>query len=216
MTTDQQKKVVILLAGVTIIGMPVIAMIIDYFADSLDMGERLTSGIGIWYQLPIGIAAGFVFGLMAEWIVARPFLEDVNVKYAKMIGDLRLDTSEIYFVSICAGIGEEVLFRGAIQPLAIAGLGFWGGIIVTSLAFVALHGYLSLRDWRISVYGLFMTGIIVALGWATEIYGIWLAIAAHTVIDVYLLKQIKEEPKDPFFNGVEKDSAPENHEESVD
>jgi hypothetical protein len=50
-----------------------------------------------------------------------------------------------------------------------------------------MHGYINFKDWRISVYGIYMTGAICLLGYLTEVLGIWCAILAHIVIDIYLL-----------------------------
>ncbi|MCB0762196.1 MAG: CPBP family intramembrane metalloprotease [Flavobacteriales bacterium] len=180
---EQQRRMILMLAGFTITGMPLIAMIIDAFADSFSMSERLVSGIPWYGQLGSGLILGFVFGAVAQFISERRFMQKVNVKYSRMISDLQLNTSEIVFISLCAGVGEEVLFRGALQPLL--------GVIITAVVFVAIHGYLNPKDWRISVYGVYMTGVIIGLGYATEYLGIWTAVVAHTVIDLYLLRRMK-------------------------
>jgi membrane protease YdiL (CAAX protease family) len=97
-----------------------------------------------------------------------------------LIAKFGLGWNEILFVSFCAGFGEELLFRGSLQYL----LGIW----TTAIIFVALHGYINPRDWRISVYGLFMTLAIASLGYATEHIGIWSAVVAHTIIDIILFR----------------------------
>lgn len=181
----KQKRLILLLAGATIIVMPLIAMLIDWFADSVDMSERLLMGAPWYAQVGLGLVMGVGFGAIAQFIVERKFMQSVNLKYTKMIADLRLTTSEIVYISLCAGIGEEVLFRGAIQPML--------GVIITAIVFVAIHGYLNPKDWKVSLYGIYMTGAIIALGFATEKVGIWSAIVAHTVIDIYLLRRMKFE-----------------------
>ncbi len=180
---DKQRSLILLLAGATIIVMPLIAMLVDWFSDSVDMSERLLRGAPLYAQVGLGLVMGVGFGALAQFIVERKFMQAVNLKYTNMIADLRLNTPEIIFISLCAGVGEEVLFRGAIQPLL--------GIVITAVIFVAIHGYLNPRDWRISLYGVFMTGVICVIGYATETVGIWSAIVAHTVIDIYLLKRMK-------------------------
>jgi membrane protease YdiL (CAAX protease family) len=185
MTPELQKKIVLQLAGLTMVGMPLIAYIIDQFSESLSMSDRLMSGKNIWLQLGVGIVAGVVFGAIAQWIVDRKFMQAVNIKYTQMIGQLQLNWKEILFISLCAGVGEEILFRGALQ--------FFFGIIATAIVFVAIHGYLSIKDWRITVYGLYMTFAIIVLGFLTEWIGIWSAVMAHIVIDIYLLLNLKLE-----------------------
>ncbi|MFT4678895.1 MAG: membrane protease YdiL (CAAX protease family) [Flavobacteriales bacterium] len=182
---QKQKSLILLLAGATIIVMPLIAMLIDWYSDSVDMSARLLKGAPWFAQIGLGLVMGVGFGAMAQFIVERKFMQSVNLKYTEMISDLRLTTSEIVFVSLCAGIGEEVLFRGAVQPLL--------GVIITAIIFVAIHGYLNPKDWKVSLYGVFMTGVIIVLGYTTEKVGIWSAIVAHTVIDIYLLRRMKFE-----------------------
>lgn len=173
------KNSMLHLAGITMIGMPIVAYIIDSFADSFTLRERIFIGDPIWVQVGIGLLAGVISGFIAYWISSRPFIQKSSSKYNDLISQLKLNKSEIIFISICAGFGEEILFRGAIQPLI--------GIIPTAVFFVAVHGYLNPRDWRISVYGLIMTVIICGFGYLTERYGIWTAIVAHAMIDVILL-----------------------------
>ena len=81
-----------------------------------------------------------------------------------------------------AGFGEEILFRACIQQ-------YWG-IWITAIFFVAIHGYLNPKDWRLSIYGLFMTFIIVIIGYMYQFFGLWSAIFAHFAIDLYLLKKL--------------------------
>lgn len=164
------------------IGMPLLAWLIAGWT-SVDMQERLLSGAGLGPQLLIGAAGGLCIGVIAQWIVDLPFMQRATSRYVEMIAPLNLNIQEIIFISLCAGVGEEVLFRAAIQP----SIGIWP----TSVLFIALHGYISFKEWRISVYGFVMTGMIALLGYATETLGVWSAVAAHTVIDVFLLARMQ-------------------------
>jgi membrane protease YdiL (CAAX protease family) len=110
----------------------------------------------------------------------------VHHQYVRLIQQFDLNTSDVIFISCCAGVGEEVLFRGAIQPFM--------GIIITAILFVAIHGYLNPRNWRISIYGVFMTAGIVLLGYLAETMGLLVAIVAHTIIDIYLLNRMIHRP----------------------
>jgi len=71
------------------------------------------------------------------------------------------------------------LFRGAIQEFC--------GVIITSILFVAIHGYLTYKDWALSIYGFVMTIIIMGLGYIYEYQGVFIPIIAHSVIDIVLL-----------------------------
>lgn len=176
------------MAAITLLGMPLLGWVIARFVDDINLMVRWTGTAPIWKQLLYGLPVGVVAALMARFIVGRKFMDGVRLRYERMFRNLRLNWSEIVFISLCAGVGEELLFRGVLQPLL--------GIVLTAVVFVAIHGYLNPRDWRISVYGVFMTGVICFLGWMTEVYGIWSAVMAHFVIDVILLADLLEKPNE--------------------
>jgi membrane protease YdiL (CAAX protease family) len=141
--------------------------------------DRLLMGENILVQLAVGVVVGLLAGFGARFLISQPFMAGVRMKYARLFANLELSMSEVLFIALCAGFGEEILFRGALQPLL--------GIPITSVFFVLIHGYLNPKDWRISIYGLFMTAVIFGFGYMTEFFGIWSAMVAHTVIDIILL-----------------------------
>ena len=168
------------LALFTLIGFPAIGMVLirAFTEEPVTIMGRYS--VALWKQLAVGVPLGLVLGFAAWGIVSMPFMESIRSKYSKLIAKFGLGWNEILFVSFCAGFGEELLFRGSLQYL----LGIW----TTAIIFVALHGYINPRDWRISVYGLFMTLAIASLGYATEHIGIWSAVVAHTIIDIILFR----------------------------
>jgi len=180
------SKKLVVLALVTLIGFPVIGFAILFFFDENPLSTMIRGTSPIPLQLIIGSVIGTLVGLGGKWMISRPFLHDVGLKYGRLVQNFGVSTFGIWFVSFCAGFGEELLFRGAIQPL----LGIW----LTAIIFVAIHGYLDPRDMKISAYGIFMTVAIAGLGYLTERIGIWTAASAHMMIDVvlfYYLNQIK-------------------------
>src|SRR6056297_204701 len=133
----------------------------------------------MWIQLSVGTAVGFFAALAAWWWIRQSFMTQVHNKYVQLFQSFRLSITDIVIISLSAGIGEELFFRGAIQPYL--------GVIWTAILFVALHGYLNPKDWRMASYGILMTLIIVALGYMTEMIGIVSAMTAHVMIDLFLL-----------------------------
>lgn len=113
-------------------------------------------------------------------------LQNTRKFFSGLIGQLNLRFIDILFISFCAGAGEEILFRGAIQPY----LGVW----ITAILFVALHGYINPFNWRISIYGILMCLIIAGIGYLNDHVGLTSAIAAHFMIDVYLFKMLLTQP----------------------
>ncbi len=182
-----KKNVLLRLALATLIGMPIIAILVDRFSESVDLRMALT-GNGLWAQQVLwGSLAGLCIAVVAHLLIASPLLREVNTSYARMLGRFQLSFSEVLLISLSAGVGEEILFRGAIQPFL--------GVAVTSVLFVAVHGYLNPKDWRLSVYGVFMTIGIAWLGYLAETQGLLSAIIGHTIIDVYLLIYLQRSAK---------------------
>ncbi len=140
---------------------------------------------GVFFQIVIGVAGGLLIAGTAWWIIRRNFMSPIRERYAAMIGPVMARRSDRIIVSLCAGFAEELFFRGAVQ--------FWLGIIATAVIFVAIHGYLDLRDWRISLYGAFMTLAMIAIGWAASEYGLIGPMIAHTIIDIFLLEKLHGE-----------------------
>jgi len=179
------KHLALQLAAVTIIGMPLIGYIIMCFFPDEDYITHFIGLKPIWQQLVVGSLVGLGAAGGALLIIRLPFLREASLQYAGLLSSLKLTQSEKVYVSVCAGIGEEFLFRGVVQPL----LGIW----VTAVVFVGLHGYLNLRDWRIFVYGLYMTAVVVLFGFLTIEYGLMTAIVAHTLVDILLLAGVKSD-----------------------
>jgi len=135
-----------------------------------------------WIQILIGLALGIVTAKAGWQIVELPRLAKTKTFFTGIIKPLKLNTFEIIIISFCAGIGEELFFRGAIQPI----LGIW----LTSILFVLLHGYLNPFNLPLTYYGLYMVLVIGVLGLMTENFGIITAMIAHSIIDVILLIEL--------------------------
>jgi len=173
------RRTFFLLGLLTLFGFSSIGgLIIEQFQDIrfFSLFQRATP----WYlAIGVGLAYGIVAAIIGWYIVNRAFLTETRIFFARVIQDLNLSIPDILFISFCAGAGEEILFRGAIQPY----LGIW----ITAILFVAIHGYLNPKNWRISIYGVFMCLVIAGIGYLCQEVGITTAIAAHFAIDVVLL-----------------------------
>ena len=154
---------ILLLGLLTITSFPLVGLLLFYIisGDTSLFFESFESKINLIWEIIIGLTSGLIFGLSAWKLITSKFLEPVLKKYGQVVESLKLKLPTIIFVSICAGVGEEIFFRGFLQDYL--------GIIITAILFVAIHGYISWNDWRISVYGLYMTVIIVIIGFWTFI-----------------------------------------------
>jgi len=85
----------------------------------------------------------------------------------------------VLFVSLAAGVSEEAFFRGALEPAA--------GIVISTIAFVALHGALRWRARRTPVLAVFLTVASLGLSALCARQGLEAAIAAHTLYDATVL-----------------------------
>lgn len=138
-----------------------------------------TFALSWWHQLLAGAALGLVYWGIAE--AAYRFLPNGQGSQAVIdsYNELGLSGWRPLWISLAAGVGEEVLFRGALQPH----LGIW----ITSALFALAH----LRGYRIrelnrttaaQLAGLF--GVSVALGALAQFGGLVTAIVVHVMVDV--------------------------------
>lgn len=163
----------ITLFGFGALGYAVIELFHDY--SFLDL---MTSGYSWDYQLFRGAIFGAIAGLNLLWLVETPLLATPREFFKDLVREANLQWPDLLFLSFAAGVGEEIFFRGTIQP--------WLGIWLTAIVFVALHGYLNPGSWRMSIYGILMVIVSAGLGYLFEYVGIYAAMTAHFMVDAIL------------------------------
>lgn len=152
--------------GWLLCGMPEISNFLQ-----LDHIASVWTGIGVEY----GIAFGILMLIFTNTETAR---KSFSVQH-QLIKSLRLNLVDIIFLSLCAGFGEEILFRIAVQQ--------WLHPILASIAFVAIHGYINPKDLDTTKYGLLVCLFILVLSYAISgEQGLWFCIAAHASYDFVL------------------------------
>jgi membrane protease YdiL (CAAX protease family) len=162
----------------TLIIFPLLAWPILYLLD-ISFQDLLYIEYEQLYSIPTFISAGILFGLGVIWMTELPFFEKALSKYKNLLSQFKITGFHVVFLSICAGFGEEIFFRGAVQPLL--------GIVVTAIFFVAIHGYYSIKNSKVNVFAILLTGFIILLGWGAKEFTIWHAIAGHFSYDLVLL-----------------------------
>lgn len=182
------KRTIYLLGLITLILFPLPAFLALHYLFNITWFNFLhideISTIPILYGLEFGI----IYAFLALLILKAPIFEKIPLRIDKLVKDLRLNYFDAFFLSLCAGIGEELLFRSGVQTF----LGIW----VTSILFVAIHGYLSLRKPKMSLYGLVVLPFIVLISYGYEHFGLWFSIAAHFSYDLVLfMVMINEDEK---------------------
>ncbi|MBN1200407.1 MAG: CPBP family intramembrane metalloprotease [Anaerolineae bacterium] len=127
-----------------------------------------------WYvDLLIGVVSGSAFALAAWRLMDRvPALKSIE---RRITSGLEMDAfgfRHALIFGLAAGIPEEILFRGAVQPVL--------GWPVTSLVFGALHSLTPAYFVYAAIAGGLLGGLAI---WRD---GLWAPIAAHTLIDVIM------------------------------
>jgi len=135
---------------------------------------------------PVQAACGIVIGLLVT-VPAGVLINRVSSldPLRRQLVDI-VSRADLSGFSLCAGIGEEMLFRGALQPLL--------GIGLTSVIFTALHartgGFQSMNRMK-AVYALIVLLISMLLGTVFTQIGLIAAIIMHIVIDLIALTNLR-------------------------
>lgn len=168
----------------TLFGFSGIAYLVLSFSDNVDYFDMFDYD-NLMLSLPVGLGFGAVAACAGILLLKLPQLKETSTFYASLFKGLDLHWTDILFYSFCAGVGEEILFRGALQPL----LGLWFAAIL----FVLLHGYISTKDWKKSIYGLFLIFISAGFGYLVLYLDIYSAMAAHFIFDVIMFYKLKRD-----------------------
>lgn len=170
------------LAAFTLFGMGGLGVLLMAGVQQRSLALAVLGDRSVLFHGVLGLGSGILIGGLAWLLIAQRFMDPVRQKYAYLIGPLMPHSWMRITVSLCAGVGEELLFRGAVQH--------WLGIPITAVVFVALHGYLDPRSWRISLYGAVLTLAMMGIGWMAKAHGLLAPMVAHTVIDIILLERL--------------------------
>lgn len=138
------------------------------------------------FKVGIGIQLGAIYAFLALLFMQAPIFDTMPNRVEKVVQSMNLNLIDCVFLSLCAGIGEEILFRSGVQ--------YYLGPFITALFFVAIHGYLNPINWKKSLYGLIVLPFILLISYGFITFGLWFAIAAHFAYDLVLFIVITSEP----------------------
>ncbi len=136
------------------------------------------------FKIILGLLLGVFYSILALFFMQAKVFEKLPSRIEQIVKDMNLTLFDCAFLSICAGVGEELLFRSGLQ--------YYLGPIITSIVFVAIHGYLNPWNWRMSLYGLIVLPFILIISYGFETYGLWFSISAHFSYDLVLFIIISE------------------------
>ncbi|XLZ70975.1 CPBP family intramembrane glutamic endopeptidase [Massilia sp. SR12] len=157
----------------------VIGLGILHFGHDEPLGQALSAGLPWLDQLALGAALGLAIALAsAVSSLRKPSAEAVQrttASYARL--DLR--GWNPVWISLGAGISEELLFRAALQPL----IGLWGASLLFLLAHARAYEFHRIdRAALLQAGGVF--GMALAFGLGFEYFGLLAMMVAHTIIDI--------------------------------
>lgn len=174
---------VLVLSAVTLFVLGGLGLWLIRSVQDRDIAGVVGFGLPWWRAIAFGASVGVITGLGAVLLLRQPFLRPVALRYTGLLGPLVPRRWHHVVLSLSAGIGEELLFRGAIQH--------WLGVPITAVLFVAVHGYLDPRDRRLGLYGLYLVVCMLAYGTMARSWGLLPAMVAHAVFDLILLDRLR-------------------------
>lgn len=148
--------------------------------------DLFNSNFTVWYQVSFGAGAGILASAMIYVIIHLPPVSNVLSDFSvfKALSKARFSIFDKTQISIFAGAGEEILFRGAIQPLL--------GNVLTSIIFIGIHGYFKFKSIGHVLFGIMMFGLSLMLGFLAAEIGLFAAMVAHAVYDLIMLILIQK------------------------
>jgi membrane protease YdiL (CAAX protease family) len=178
-TQPQARPPIRLTAQVlTCVGFSLIALLIIFVAQKeplsvfrgpMTLGEQLLAGLGL--SALAAVASYVSFRLTAK--------SEATANTIKAYGRLDLSGLNPVWISLAAAIGEELLFRAALQPL----LGVWITSIIFLLTHTPVYQFRRLNvATLVQAAGVF--GASVALGFIYQYVGLLAAMMVHTALDV--------------------------------
>lgn len=176
------KRNIYILGLITLLIFPLPAFLYWYWQEGITLKEFIRWDEILRPETVFGISIGIIYAFFALLFMGAPVFDKLPNRVEKMVKSLRLTIFDAVFLSICAGVGEELLFRAGVQPL----LGVW----TTSILFVAIHGYLNPFNWRMSLYGLLVLPFILLISYGFNAFGQWFSIGAHFSYDLILFLTI--------------------------
>ncbi len=179
------KKQLYLLGLVTLVVFPLPTFFVLGWLEEKELLSIFEFDSFTWKPVLLGLGLGIGYAIIALQLMKASVFEKLPSRIEHIVKAMNLNLLDCLFISICAGVGEELLFRSGVQ--------YYLGPILTSTLFVAVHGYLNPWNWRMSLYGLIVLPFILLIAYGFIYFGLWFAITAHFVYDFVLFLSISRE-----------------------
>lgn len=166
-------------SAVTLVGLTTIALLVGALGPGLDAMGLVVNDLG-----HVARATGrLLVATSVLWVVFLAVARIAGIEENSILADLlpRTPHERRLFagLSVLAGLGEEIVFRGFLFAVLTPALGDpWTALLVSSLAFGVLHVYQG-------AFGILRTAALGALFGASLILEgtLWPAVVVHTLFD---------------------------------
>ena len=161
----------------------------------LGWGLGALLGVSVWGQLhPTLSAVGYgvlacipmllvlVWIVRSRWAPLATFRKTMDERVAPLFANCTL--LDLVIISALAGLGEEVLFRGALQGALVEGMGLWMGVAITSIVFGLAHAVTVLYVVYATLVGVYLGVLLIVFD------NLLIPIIAHGVYDFIALGYI--------------------------
>jgi membrane protease YdiL (CAAX protease family) len=140
----------------------------------------------LWFQCLAGLGLGGAAAVATYISYRLSSKSKATQDTIESYGRLDLSGLNPVWISLAAAVGEEMLFRAALQPL----LGIWLASLVFLLAHTRAYKFRSLnRSTFVQAASVFATSMV--LGLIFEYVGLLAAMLVHAVLDVVGLYAIR-------------------------
>ena len=186
------KKQLVYISFLTLFGMSSIGILLIIYwqgknVNSVLLGyEPFYRHVGhkpYYLQTIAGLFFGSLSSLLAVLLITGKPFKGVRTFLQELIADINPPFIIIVFYSLCASVGEEILFRAGLQPK----IGIWPAAIL----FVVLHGYINRASINLTLYGIFLIFTCAGFGYLFRFFGLTSAVTAHFIYDVAIFSVLK-------------------------
>jgi membrane protease YdiL (CAAX protease family) len=141
-----------------------------------------------------GLAILPLLGLLAwvtrsEWAPFRRLVSELDEHLLPLFRACSLP--ELALIAAAAGVGEEALFRGVIQPAVGTVAGMWIGVVAASVCFGLAHMITPTYAVLAGLIGIYLGALAVFSG------GIWAPVVTHAGYDFVALAIWVRSPSTP-------------------
>lgn len=178
------KRKFLWLGWVTLVGFSAVGVVLLYFIEDVPPLKVLQLDKVFTVATLYGAALGLLYGFFVNGISQTNLFKELMEGQRITIKNLQLSWLQMLFISFCAGFGEEVLFRAALQT--------WLGPWWATLIFIAVHGYFNPKSWKTMLPGILLFPFILWMAFGYQLYGLWFCVAAHTVYDLLMFYEARK------------------------